>query len=122
MSIRRDRCSTINDSGGKSLTKANEVQKRWKEYIEILYDKENKLKNEDFGKKDEDTIKEDEKEPELLNSEIRTAIKEMKTKKSEGADGIPAEFWKAEKELIVLCKDNYERGICPGQQTSQRLS
>ncbi len=31
----------------------------------------------------------------MLNSEIKAAIKEMKTRKSEGADGIPAEFWKA---------------------------
>ena len=72
-----------------------------------------------------DTINEDEKGPELLNSEIRTAIQEMKTKKLEGADGILAEFWKAlgeraEKSLYSCVRISI-RGEY-GQQTSQSRS
>ena len=42
----------------------------------------------------------------------------MKTKKAEGVDGIPAEFWKvmgdkAMKELVKLCQEMYIQGVWP---------
>ena len=54
----------------------------------------------------------------MLVSEVRAAIKEMKNKKSEGVDEIPAEFWKiigekTMKELVDLCKEMYAQGEWP---------
>lgn len=112
------RCAVINDSSGKLMTKPEDIRNRWKEYIEILYDKDGKPKNSDIGLEEEICMQEEEKGPGLLESEIKAAIREMKNKKAEGVDGIPAEFWKvlgekAMKEIIVLCKSMYEQGVWP---------
>jgi len=60
----------------------------------------------------------DEKGPELLESEILQALKEMKTGKAVGVDEVPAEFLKVlgergEKELVTLCKEMYIKGKWP---------
>ncbi len=108
----------ITDDKGKLLTEPDDVRKRWKEYIEILYDREGKPKPGDIEVELEGTVCEDEKGPELLRSEIMTAITEMKGNKAVGVDNIPAEFWKVlgEKgiqELVELCKQMYEQGVWP---------
>ena len=54
----------------------------------------------------------------FLESEITSAIKEMKSNKAVGVDNIPAEFWKVLgekglKELTELCQEMYEKGVWP---------
>ena len=44
--------------------------------------------------KSEDSVHEDCKGPNLLESEIMAAIKEMKKNKAVGEENIPAKFWK----------------------------
>ena len=88
------RGTAIRDDKGELLTDPEEVRKRWKEYIEVLYDKDGKPRPEDMSIESEDSVQEDCKGPNLLESEIMTAIKEMKKNKAVGEDNIPAEFWK----------------------------
>ena len=54
-------------------------------------------------------IYKDSKGPDLLVSEIRAAIKELRSRKAVGIDQIRAEFWKnlgkeATIELVQLCE------------------
>ena len=87
-----NRSATINDSNGQLLTEPERIRDRWKEYIEILYDKDGKPKTEDVSIEEEEHVLKDDLGPELLDSEVKAAIKEMKNKKAEGLDGTPAEF------------------------------
>ena len=114
--------TTIKDDTGKLLTDPEEVRKRWKEYIEMLYDKNGKPKPGDLVLGSEGDINEDCKGPDLIDSEIVSAIGEMKKNKAVGVDNIPAEFWKVlgergMKELIDLCKEMYEQGVWPEDHT-----
>ena len=108
----------IKDVNGMLLTEPDEVRVRWKEYIEELYCGNDKPKVEEMGLEFEMDVEEDNKGPELLRSEIRTAIKEMKRRKAVGADGIPAEFLKILGEdaymlLERICNKMYETGTWP---------
>ena len=62
-------------------------------------------------------MEEDNKGPELLGDEIRTAIKELRKKKAVGVDEISAEFLKILGEeayvyLEKICKKMYVTGSC----------
>jgi hypothetical protein len=78
----------INDRSGELLTKNEEMKMRWKEYIEELYDKSNKIGN--FNLEDEGQVNCDEKGPDLLTDEIYASIAELKNGKAVGVDDIPA--------------------------------
>jgi len=113
-----NRSSSIKDSRGNLLTEPEEIRNRWKEYVEVLYDKNGKPSVEDIGLEEEYLVEDDYKGPKLLESEIRAAIKEMKQNKAVGVDEIPAEFWKvlgdgAMNELIGICCQMYEEGVWP---------
>ena len=93
------------------------VRERWREYIEELYDKENRPEEEEMGNYNE-ALSEEDIGPSLLKDEIVNAIKDMKVKKSEGIDEIPAEFIKslgekATEELVKICQTIYESGEWP---------
>jgi len=112
------RNSSIKDSTGKLLTEPEEVRQRWKEYIEVLYDRSGKPKEEDIVMQDEENVSNDCMGPSVLESEIRMAVKKLKANKAVGVDGIPGEFWKllGEKgmgEVIRLCQEMYEQGVWP---------
>ena len=71
----------------------------------------------------EDSVNEDCKGPDLLESEILTTIREMKKNKAVGVDNIPAEFWKVlgergMKELVGLGKEMYEQRVWPEDHTT----
>ena len=82
----------------------------------MLYNKDGKLNEAEFQLEEESTVQPDALGPDLLESEITEAIKEMKNNKGEGIDGIPGEFWKnlgpeGLKVLTELCKNIYATGI-----------
>jgi len=92
--------------------------KRWKHYIEELYNKEEKPCIEDFALENECQVDCDQKGPGLLADEICAAIKEMKNGKAVGVDDLPAEFLKlldegTMRKLVELCVQIYETGIWP---------
>ena len=84
--------TAVKNNKGIILTDPDEVKIRWKEYIEELYDKDGKPREEDLNLEQEQNIDEDQKGPDILSSELREGLELMKTKKSEGIDAIPAEY------------------------------
>jgi len=66
---------------------------RWKEYVEELYDKENKPAEEEIPL--DEFVEENMQGPIILFSEFETALAQLKAKKAEGPDGIPGELLKS---------------------------
>ena len=72
----------------------------------------------DFQQEDEGTVQSDALRPDLLESEITAAIKELKNNKAEGISEIPGELLnilgkEGMKVLIDLCRNVYVTGIWP---------
>ena len=108
----------VMDSKGTLLTEKEDMKERWKEYVEMLYDKDGKPVEEELGVEKEMDVEVDSLGPELLASEIEAAIKEMKNGKAVGIDEIPAEFLKAlggeaEKHMTEMCQEMYRSGCWP---------
>src|SRR6218665_3756491 len=115
---RNCKSNAIKDKDGTLLTEPEEIQRRWQEYTETLYDKDGKPKLEDMEVEEENEVRLEAQGPALLESEIRMAIKEIKNKKSTGIDNISAEMIKslgekATEELVLLCKHMYNKGEWP---------
>lgn len=107
---------SIMSKEGVLLKEAEEVNERWKEYIEELYNKEDKPSELEL--ENETDVNRDERGPSILRSEVLQAIKDLKTGKAEGEDEIPAELIKAlsdegEKYLIKLCQEMFNTGEWP---------
>ena len=118
----RNKNGGIKDELGELMSEPEEIKKRWKRYIEVLYNKDGKPSEVDFQLEEESTVESDALGPDLLESEITAAIQEMKINKAEGIDGIPGEFWKnlgqeGMKVLIDLCRKIYVTGIWPSDFT-----
>ena len=64
--------ATIKDRNGMDLTEAEDIKKRWQEYIEELY-------------------KKDLHDPDNHNGVIKWALESITTNKASGGDGIPVE-------------------------------
>ncbi|KAG7494822.1 hypothetical protein JOB18_038345 [Solea senegalensis] len=77
---------------GILLTEANDINSRWKEYIEDLY--ASGERPDELPLELEEEVDEDDRGPDILKEEILQAIDHLTDGKSEGADGVPAEMWK----------------------------
>ena len=72
---------------GRDLTEAEDIKKRWQEYTEELYQKDlDILDNPDNVVAD--------LEPDILESEVKWALKSLANNKASGGDGIPVELFK----------------------------
>ena len=81
---------TIKDRNSTDLTEAEDIKKRWQEYIEELYKQYlNDLDNHNG------VITH--LEPDILESEVRWALGSITTNKTSGGDGIPAELFQVLK-------------------------
>ena len=89
----RNGTSAVKDKNGYLLTEKDDIKDRWQQYIEVLYDSEGKPLKEKLGIEDEREVDTDSKGPNLLDSEIKIAIKELKNGKAVGIDGLSAEYW-----------------------------
>ena len=79
------RMGRIKDRNGKEVTEAEEIKKRWQEYIEELHKKSlNDPSNHDGAVTH--------LEPDILECEVKWALGSITTKTS-GGDGIPAELF-----------------------------
>ena len=79
---------TIKDRNSMDLTEAEDIKKRWQEYIEKLYKK---------GLNDPDNHDGviTHLEPDILESEVKWALGSITTNKASGSDGIPAELFES---------------------------
>ena len=77
---------SIKDTYGMDLTEAEDIKKRWQEYIEELYTK-------DLGMITH-------LEPEILECEVKWALGSITTNKASGGDGIPVELFQILKMML----------------------
>ena len=77
---------SIKDRNGMDLTEAEDIKKRWQEYMEELYIKE--LHDPD----NHDGVITD-LEPDILECEVKWALESITTNKASGDDGIPVELF-----------------------------
>ena len=94
--------STIKDRNGMDLTEAEDVKKRWQEYTEELYKKD--LHDPDNH---DDVITH--LGPDILECEVKWALRSITTNKASGGDGILVELFQtlktdAVKELNSICQ------------------
>src|SRR3989442_7591167 len=97
------------------VNEPEEVKETCRQYIESFYDKDGKPKTNDLQVEEREEVDDDVAGPEVLKSEILSAISEMKEGKAAGMDEIPSEMLKslgekATQELCDICKDMYEEG------------
>ena len=68
------------------LTEAEDIKKRWQQYIEELYKK-------DLHSPDNDSGMITHLEPDILECEVKWALEGITMKKASGGDGIPTELF-----------------------------
>ena len=99
----------VTDRSGNILTAMEDVSRRWKEYVEELFD----------DQRGERPVLEGELEgPEILEDEVKLALREMKREKAEGSDGVVSEMLEAAGEfgirkLTRLANRIYDSGDVP---------
>ena len=106
----------IKSKDGKMITERGEVQNRWKEYVEELYDSVNRP--ERLNIEEETAVGEDNLGPGILDAEIDRALRDMKARKAVGVDNIPCELLKSlgklgKKRFFELVRRIYEEGTWP---------
>ena len=97
-----EKMDLIKDRNGMDLTEAEDIKKRWQEYTEELYKKD--LYNPDT---DDGVITQ--LEPDILECEVKWALKSITINKASGGDGTPAEIFQileddAVKVLHSICQ------------------
>ena len=93
------------------LTEAEDIKKRWQEYIE-LYKKE--LHNPD----NHDGVITD-LEPDMLKCEVKWALESITTNKASGGDGIPVELFQSLKDDAAKVLQSICQQIWKTQQWTQ---
>ena len=104
-------CS-IKDRNGLDLTEAEDIKKRWQEYMEELYKKH--LHDPDNH---DDVITN--LEPDILECEVKWALESIATNKASGGDGIPVELFKILKDDAVKVLHSIGQEIWKTQQWPQ---
>ena len=85
---------SIKDRNGIDLIEAEDIKKRWQEYIEKLYKKD--LHNPD----NHDGVI-THLEPDILEWEVKWALGSITTNKASGGDGIPVELFQILKDDVL---------------------
>ena len=93
---------SIKDRNGMDLTEAEDIMKRWQEYIEELYKK-------DLDDPDNHDGVITHLEPDILECEVKWALESIAANKASGGDGIPVELFQilkgdAVKVLHSICQ------------------
>lgn len=109
---RKMKVNTVEDENGKLLFENQEIARRWKTYVENLYDENEEMQEleEEQGNNDGDNG--------ITREEFDEALKRLKSRKACGVDEIPAELIQAldeeMKELMyMMTKEIYETGDIP---------
>ena len=82
---------SIMDRNGTDLTEAEDIKKRWQEYMEELY------KNDLHDPDNHDGVI-THLEPDILECEAKWALQSITTNKASGGDGIPVELFQILKD------------------------
>ena len=103
---------SIKDRNGLDLKEAEDIKKRWQEYMEELYQKD--LHDPDNH---DDVITN--LEPDILECEVKWALESITTNKACGGDGIPVELFQilkydAMKVLHSICQHIWKTAVAAG--------
>ena len=88
--------ASIKDRNGMDLTEVEDIKKRWQEYTEELYKKD--LHHPDNH---EGVITHSHLESDILECEVRWALRNITMNKASGGDGIPVELFQILKDDAV---------------------
>ena len=99
----------IKDKNGKDLTEAEDIKKRWQEYTEELYKK-------DLHHPDNHNAVITDLEPDILEFEVKWALKSITMNKASGGDGIPVELFQILKDDAVKVLHSISQKIWKTQQ------
>ena len=102
----------IKDRNGMDLTEAEDIKKRWQEYTEELY--KNHLHDPDNHDGMTTHL-----EPDILECEVKWALKSITMNKASGYDGIPVELFQILKDDAVKVLHSICQQIWKTQQWSQ---
>ena len=91
------------------LTEADDPKKSWQEYTEELYKK-------DLHKQDNHNAVITHLEPDILECEVKWALKSITTNKASGCDGIPVELFHILKNDAVKVLHSICQQICKTHQ------
>ena len=83
--------SLVKDRDGMDLTEAEDIKKRWQEYMEELYRK-------DFQDQDNHDGVITHLEPDILECEVKWALESITMNKISGGGGIPVELFQILKD------------------------
>ena len=102
MGVFHPKMVTIRDKKGRDLVEGEEIKKRCKEYMEALYKK-------DLNEPDSYNGVVNHAESDILESEVKWALKSTAVNKASECDEIPAELFKSQKDdsikvLHSLCQ------------------
>ena len=103
---------TIKDRNGMDLTEAEDIKKRWQEYTGKLYKK-------DLHDPDNHDGVITHLEPNILECEVKWALRNITTNKASGSDGIPVELFQILKDLTVKVLHSICQQIWKTQQWPQ---
>ena len=85
---------TIKDRDGINLKEAEDIKKRWQEYIEVLYRK-------NLHDPDNNNGVITHLEPDILECKVKWALGNITMNKASGGDGIPVELFQILKDDAV---------------------
>ena len=100
---------SVKDRNGMVLTEAEDIKKRWQEYTKELYKKD--LHDQDNH---DDVITN--LELDILECEVKWALKSITTNKASGGDGIPVELFQILKDDAVKVLHSIGQQIWKTQQ------
>ena len=103
---------TIKDRNGMDLTEAEDVKKRWQEYTEEVY-------KTDLHDPDNHNGVITHLEPDILECEVKWALRSITTNKASGSDEIPAELFQILKDDAVKVLHSICQQIWKTQQWPQ---
>ena len=105
---------SIKDRKGMDLTKAEDIKKRWQEYMEKLYKK-------DVHDPDNHDGVITHLEPDIQDCEVKWALESITTNKASGGDGILVELFQILKDDAVKVLHSICQQIWKTQQWPQNL-
>ena len=106
--------SSIKDRNGMDLTEAEDIKKRWQEYMEELYKKD--LHDPDNHNH---VITHSHLQPDIVECEVKWALESITMNKASGGDGIPVELFQILKDDAVKVPHSICQQIWKTQQWPQ---
>ena len=103
---------SIKNRNGMDLTEAEDIKKRWQEYIEELYRRD--LHGPDIHDGEITDL-----EPDILECEVKWALESITMNKASGDDGIPVELFQILKDGAVKVLHSICQQIWKTQQWPQ---